>query len=51
MVKLGFIGEGAVEIELENGEKKYIKIGLKDYEKVEVISGIDKTDKIIIPAN
>ena len=36
---------------LENGEKKYIKIGLKDYEKVEVISGIDKTDKIIIPAN
>ena len=36
---------------LENGEKKYIKIGLKDYEKVEVISGIDKTDKIIIPSN
>jgi HlyD family secretion protein len=36
---------------LENGEKKYIKIGLKDYEKVEVISGIAKTDKIIIPAN
>lgn len=36
---------------LENGEKKYIKIGLKDYEKVEVISGIAKTDKIIIPTN
>ena len=36
---------------LENGEKKYIKIGLKDYEKVEVISGIAKTDKIMIPSN
>jgi len=35
---------------LENGDKKYIKIGLKDFEKIEVLSGLAKTDKIIIPA-
>lgn len=35
---------------LENGDKKYIKIGLKDFEKIEVLSGLTKTDKIIIPA-
>jgi multidrug efflux pump subunit AcrA (membrane-fusion protein) len=34
---------------LENGDKKYIKIGLKDFEKIEVVSGLSKNDKIIIP--
>ena len=34
---------------LNNGEKKYIKTGLKDYQKIEVISGLSKTDVIIIP--
>lgn len=35
---------------LKNGDKKYIKTGLKDYEKVEVINGLRSTDEIIIPA-
>jgi multidrug efflux pump subunit AcrA (membrane-fusion protein) len=34
---------------LENGDKKYIKIGLKDFEKIEIVSGLSKNDKIIIP--
>lgn len=35
---------------LKNGDKKYVKVGLKDYEKVEVINGLRSTDEIIIPA-
>jgi multidrug efflux pump subunit AcrA (membrane-fusion protein) len=36
-------------IVLKNGTKKYIKIGLKDYQKVEVLSGLTINDAIIIP--
>ncbi|MBI1837135.1 MAG: efflux RND transporter periplasmic adaptor subunit [Flavobacteriia bacterium] len=35
---------------LENGQKRYIKTGLKDFEKVEVISGLTVKDKITIPS-
>ena len=34
---------------LKNGNKKYIKTGLKDYQKIEVISGLNKNDILIIP--
>jgi HlyD family secretion protein len=34
---------------LENGDKKFIKTGLKDYEEIEVISGLTEKDVIVIP--
>jgi HlyD family secretion protein len=34
---------------LKNGNKKSIKTGLKDYQKIEVISGLNKNDILIIP--
>lgn len=34
---------------LKNGEKKHVKTGLKDYEKIEIISGLSEKDEIIIP--
>lgn len=36
-------------IVLENGDKKQILTGLKDYEKIEILKGLTKNDKIIIP--
>lgn len=36
---------------LENGEKKKITTGLKDYQKVEVLSGISKNDVLLKPAS
>lgn len=36
-------------VTLENGNKKMVKIGLKNYELVEILDGIDKNDKIILP--
>lgn len=36
-------------ITLENGSKKLVKTGLKNYEFVEILTGIDKKDKIILP--
>jgi RND family efflux transporter MFP subunit len=35
---------------LKNNKRKYVKIGLKDYQKVEIISGLTQKDKIFIPA-
>jgi len=35
---------------LLSGEKKKLKTGLKDYRKVEIISGLTTTDVIIKPA-
>ncbi len=34
---------------LENGEKKEVKIGMKDYEKVEIIEGLSNQDVILKP--
>ena len=34
----------------ENGDKVKIKIGLKDYKKVEILSGLTDKDVVIIPA-
>ena len=36
---------------LENGEKKKVTIGLKDYQKVEVLSGLTKDDVLQKPAS
>ena len=35
---------------LKNNQKRYVKTGLKDYQKVEVLSGLTQKDKIFIPA-
>jgi hypothetical protein len=37
------------EVTLEDGTKKKVKIGLKNYEFVEIIGGISKNDKITLP--
>ena len=34
----------------ENGDKVKIKTGLKDYKKVEIISGISEKDELVIPS-
>lgn len=34
---------------LSSGEKRKVKTGLKDLEKVEIIQGLDKNDKLILP--
>lgn len=34
---------------LEDGTKRKVKIGLKDYQVVEIVSGLSKTDKLVIP--
>jgi HlyD family secretion protein len=35
---------------LKNNQKRYVKTGLKDYQKVEILSGLTQKDKIFIPA-
>lgn len=37
------------QVTLEDGTKKKVKIGLKNYEFVEIIGGISKNDKITLP--
>ena len=37
------------QVTLEDGTNKKVKIGLKNYEFVEIISGISKNDKITLP--
>lgn len=34
---------------LENGDSVQIETGLKDYQKIEVVSGLSETDRIILP--
>ncbi len=34
-----------------NGDKVQVKTGLKDYNKVEILSGISASDELIIPEN
>lgn len=34
---------------LKNGDKKAVNVGLKDYRKVEIISGLSETDELILP--
>jgi hypothetical protein len=34
---------------LESGERRKIETGLKDYQKVEIVSGIDEKDAIVKP--
>ena len=34
---------------LENGDKKFVKTGLKDYEKIEITSGLTEKDVLVIP--
>jgi multidrug efflux pump subunit AcrA (membrane-fusion protein) len=34
---------------LKNEKKKYVKTGLKDYQKIEIISGLNEKDVIFIP--
>ena len=35
---------------LKNGEKKFVKTGMKDYEKIEITSGLTEKDILVIPA-
>ena len=35
---------------LKNNQKRYVKTGLKDYQKVEILSGLTQKDKIFISA-
>jgi hypothetical protein len=32
-----------------NGEKQIIKTGLKDYNKIEILSGLTSTDELLKP--
>jgi hypothetical protein len=34
---------------LANGDKKIVKTGLKDFQKIEILSGLSVTDEIIKP--
>jgi HlyD family secretion protein len=36
-------------VTLASGEERVVKIGLKDFQKVEIVSGIQVTDEIIKP--
>ena len=35
---------------LKNGDKKFVKTGMKDYEKIEITSGLTEKDILVIPA-
>ena len=41
--------EDGPAIELANGDKKIVKTGLKDFQKIEILSGLSVTDEIIKP--
>ena len=38
-------------VQLKSGEKKFVKTGLKDFQKIEIISGLNKNDVLITPIN
>ena len=37
------------KVMLSNGEKRKVTVGLKDYQKVEITSGLKATDELMLP--